>query len=217
MKTKFKSKRSKLLIPLLTVLLLATMLIAGCAGLESELNSIKGSLIGESYTAEFYDNYGAKFLTVSGEKIDIDGNTVKSYGIDSEGNTTVSYDLTSVITITIDGEQMSSCGSTVIFAEEGLQPDVDFSLSDIASESNGSLTDLTSVGKVVNKYKNYFGKPQVVVIQSQLGVPICAYSGEDVYWEIPDDLPKMTKLMIDGKALYIHRANFAIIDRDLIE
>ena len=61
------------------------------------------------------------------------------------------------------------------------------------------------------------GKSQVVVIQSQLGVPICAFSGEKVRWEIPDDLPKMTKLMIDGKALYIHRANFEIIDKALLK
>ena len=59
------------------------------------------------------------------------------------------------------------------------------------------------MARVVNKYKNYFGKSEVVVIQSQLGVPICAYSGEKGYWEIPDDLPKMTKLMIDGK-LFIY-------------
>ena len=65
-------------------------------------------------------------------------------------------------------------------------------------------------------YKNYFGKPQVVVIQSQLGDPICAYSGNDVYWEVCKDLPKTTKLMIDGKALYIHRANFQIIDKELL-
>lgn len=31
------------------------------------------------------------------------------------------------------------------------------------------------------------------------------------------DLPKMTKLMIDGKALYIHRANFQIIDKELLK
>ncbi len=111
---------------------------------------------------------------------------------------------------------MESCGNTIIFSESGLSPDVDFSLSDIDSQSSG-ISDITSISKVVNKYKNYFGKPQVVVIQSQLGVPICAYSGTNVYWDIPDDLPKMTKLMIDGKALYIHRANFEIIDRDLIQ
>ena len=45
---------------------------------------------------------------------------------------------------------------------------------------------------------------------------IAAFSGDNVYWEIPDDLPKMTKLMVDGKALYIHRANYQIIDKDLI-
>ena len=55
------------------------------------------------------------------------------------------------------------------------------------------------------------------MIKSQLGQPIAAYSGDEVYWKIPKDLPKMTKLMIDGKALYIHRANFQIIDKDLLE
>ena len=67
-----------------------------------------------------------------------------------------------------------------------------------------------------NKYKNYFGKGTVVVIQSQLGDPICAFSGDDVYWEVSEDLPKTTKLMVDGKALYIHRANFQIIDKELL-
>lgn len=149
---------------------LAMMLIAslsGCGLLQSKVNSLKGSLIGVSYTAEFYDNYGAKFLNLSGKNIDINGNIVEEVGVDSDGDTTINYSLSSVITITIDGKQMSSCGNTVIFAESGLKPDVEFSLSDIESESNGELTSLTSVSKVVNKYKNYFGKSQVVVIQSQ--------------------------------------------------
>ena len=56
----------------------------------------------------------------------------------------------------------------------------------------------------------------MAVIQSQMGDPLCAYSGKEVYWEVCEDLPKTTKLMIDGKALYIHRANFQLIDRELI-
>ena len=44
-----------------------------------------------------------------------------------------------------------------------------------------------------------------------------AYSGDEVYWKIPEKLPKMTKLMIDGKALYINRANFQIIDTALLD
>ena len=124
--------------------------------------------------------------------------------------------LSSVVTITVDGSQIENCGSTVIFAQDDLEPDADFEgIDSIESESNG-ITDWTMIAGVVNSYKNYFGKPTVVVIQSQLGVPICAYSGKDVYWEVCEDLPKTTKLMIDGKALYIHRANFQIIDRDLL-
>ena len=49
-----------------------------------------------------------------------------------------------------------------------------------------------------------------------MGVPICAYGGNSVYWEIPDDLPKTTKLMIDGKPLYIHRANYVMMDVGLL-
>ena len=94
--------------------------------------------------------------------------------------------------------------------------DVDFTQEDIESNASGKITDNTAIAGVLNKYKNMFGKARVVVIKSQLGQPIVAYSGEDVYWEIPDDLPKFTKLMIDGKALYIHRANFQIIDKSLL-
>ena len=206
-------KKKRVLLGFSVVLVVTMLALSSCSFLESQLNSFKGSLVGVAYTADFYDNYGAKFFTASGNKVDISGNYVTD-GVDSNGDTTSS--LSSVVTITIDGKEVETCGNTVIFAEEGLTPDVEFSLSDVDSESNG-LSGLTSISKVINKYKNYFGKSRVVVIQSQLGVPICAYSGDDVYWEIPDDLPKMTKLMIDGKALYIHRANFEIIDNDLIQ
>ena len=205
--------KKKLSALLSVVAILVVMGLPGCSFLESKFNSFKGSLVGVSYTADFYDNYGAQFFTASGDKIDIDGNYVDD-GYDTEGNITSS--LSSVITITIDGKEIEACGNTLIFEEKRLSPDIQFSLTDVESDSSG-LSGLTSISKVINKFKNYFGKSRVVVIQSQLGVPIRAYSGDDVYWEIPDDLPKMTKLMIDGKALYIHRANFEIIDTELIK
>ena len=104
-----------------------------------------------------------------------------------------------------------------VMTTTGDKINVDFTQEDIESNASGKITDNTAIAGVLNKYKNMFGKARVVVIKSQLGQPIVAYSGEDVYWEIPDDLPKFTKLMIDGKALYIHRANFQIIDKSLLE
>lgn len=207
---------------IISIFLIFAMILSlsGCdiASLNSQVNDIKGRLKGVSFECYFYDNYGELFLTASGKKIGLTGNVVKESVISSsDGTTSKEYSLSSVVTINIDGKQIQSCGDTVIFAEKGLKPDAEFQLSDIDSQPIGALSENTLFSGIVNDYKNFFGKPQVVVIQSQLGVPICAYSGDDVYWEISESLPKTTKLMIDGKALYIHRANFQIIDIELIK
>lgn len=197
------------------VAMISIFVVSGCAKLASAINDIKGSLIGNQYTIYTYDNFGNLVLETSGKKIDIAGNPVKTTSYDENGKAITGYELSSVITITIDGNEIESCGDTCIFVQKGLTPDVDFTTETIKSSSG--IFDITSISAKLNQYKNKFGKARVVVIKSQLGNPIMAFSGDSVYWEIPEDLPKMTKLMIDGKALYIHRANFQIIDKELIE
>lgn len=212
--------KKKMTMILLTLLVVVIAVIAvGCnwAGFGSSLNDLTGTIKGNTYECQFYSNSGQLFMTAEGKNINMTPNIVNEYTYTGDGwNRTET--LSSVITITIDGKQMESCGSTVLFVEKGLKPDVEFDTSDIkiSSDSDG-LGDFTVIAETVNKYKNYFGKGTVVLIQSQLGDPICAYSGEDVYWEVSEKLPKTTKLMIDGKALYIHRANFQIIDKELLE
>lgn len=208
-------KRIKALLVTIICICIITGL-TGCAANDDYMNDVKGNLSGNSYTIYTYDNYGQKVMTTTGDKINIAGNKTKSKGYDSEGNETTSYDVSSVITILIDGKEIESCGDTCIFEQKGLKPEVDFTQEDITSHSTGKISENTYIAGIVNYYKNYFGKSRVVVIKSQLGQPIAAYSGDEVFWKIPDDLPKMTKLMIDGKALYIHRANFQIIDRELL-
>lgn len=165
----------------------------------------------------FYSNEGDKFMEMSGQKIDLTPNIVEEAQYSYNNGWGYVETVSSVMTITIDGKEIESCGSTIIFAEKGLQPEVDFTAPEfINSVTDGSITDNTLIAGIVNRVKNKFGKSRVVVIQSQLGDPICAYSGNEVYWEVCKDLPKTTKLMIDGKALYIHRANFQIIDKSLL-
>lgn len=208
-------KRIKALLATIICICVITGL-TGCAADDDYMNDVKGNLSGNSYTIYTYDNYGQKVMTTTGDKINIAGNKTKSKGYDSEGNETTSYDVSSVITILIDGKEIESCGDTCIFEQKGLKPEVDFTQENIISHSTGKISENTYIAGIVNYYKNYFGKSRVVVIKSQLGQPIAAYSGDEVFWKIPDDLPKMTKLMIDGKALYIHRANFQIIDKELL-
>lgn len=194
-----------------------TLCLSGCSLFGSRIQEIKGNIAGAEYTANFYTNDGENFMAMHGEQISLSANTIKEYDYDSS-----SYyrTMSSVVTITIDGHEVENCGSTVIFAEEGLEPDVEFDQTDITSVdsgSDGSAGNATIVARTVNRVKNAFGKSRVVVIQSQLGDPICAYSGDNVYYEICNDLPKTTKLYIDGKALYIHRANFQILDTELLD
>ena len=208
--------KKKILITVLTMLF-AIISCSGCALWDNEVNELNGSITGNTYNAGFYTNQGENFMNVSGQKIDLQSNVIKEKTYNNENGWGYNQTLSSVVTVIIDGKTIESCGSTMIFAENGLNPEVDFKSPEvIKSTSDGSFGDNVFIASIVNKYKNYFGKSRVVVIQSQLGDPICAYSGNEVYWEVCQDLPKTTKLMIDGKALYIHRANFQIIDKDLL-
>lgn len=192
--------------------------LSGCAEFFSQVNDIKGQLVGNSFTIKTYNNYGQLTMTTTGKKISMESNYVEDNSKKSSSSDDITLVQSSVVTITIDGKEIETCGDTCIFMETGLEPNVDFTNPDmIESDNSGSLLENTSIAYTLNKYKNAFGKPRIVVIKSQMGVPICAFSGKKVYYEVCDDLPKTTKLMIDGKALYIHRANFQIIDSDLLK
>ena len=102
----------------ITGLIACIVLIAcltGCAELGSALNDMQGDLTGNTYTINTYDNYGNKIMTTQGEKINIEGNKVKTTSYDSDGSVITGYELSSVITINIDGKEIQSCGDTCIF------------------------------------------------------------------------------------------------------
>lgn len=189
-------------------------LLTGCAFLSNKVKEWKGELIGNAFTISLYDNFGNNILNIKGDKVQVNGNEVEVSSINSDGSYSTTYELSSVITNTIDGSNMETTGNTVIYAEEGLNQLYDFELDQTIETSGGTIN---IIDRNINEIKNKLGTPKVVIVSSQLGVPIAVYGGNSVYWEIPDDLPKMTKLNIDGKALYIHRANYIILDTDIIE
>ena len=211
---KMRKIKRALTLAIIFVLMTGT---AGCARLQSGVHDLHGSIIGNEYNIDVFDNTGIRTLKSHGKKIDIDNNIVEERTYASatdEWYTTKT--LSSVITITIDGRQLISCGDTCVFYDKRLIPEYEFYLDNIESDSSGIL-DSTLISGRVNSIKNEFGKPMVVIIKSQMGAPIYAFSGDKVFWDIEEDLPRFTKLMIDGKALYIHRANFQIIDKSLLD
>ena len=114
-------------IAVVALLLLLVVGQAGCAMFKSGIHDLHGSIFGNEYNIDIFDNMGIRTLRTHGEKIDIDNNIVEetSYSSDSDGWFTTKT-LSSVITITIDGKQLISCGDTCIFYDTRLQPSMSF-------------------------------------------------------------------------------------------
>ena len=193
---------------------------------ESEVEPVK-----ISYIAEFFDNHGAQWLSVEGTSFNIEPNKVKEYSYDSSGSWISSWTTSSVMSITIDGKHIESCGSTVLFYDTRLEK-LNIQLPEDVTLSEGDSATITAPTDGYNWYEDRWGlywfwqtekqanrtpAARIVVIQSQEGDPICMFAGNEVTWSVSRNLPKTTELMIDGKVVYIHRSNFSIIDTSIFE
>ena len=146
-------KRLKRALTIAMILMMMTG-AAGCAKLQSGIHDLHGSIIGNEYNIDIFDNTGIRTLKSHGKKIDIDNNVVEERTYASatdEWYTTKT--LSSVITITIDGRQLISCGDTCVFYDKRLTPEYEFYLDQIDSESSGIL-DSTLISGRLNSIKN---------------------------------------------------------------
>ena len=178
--------------------------LAGCAAVSSFLNTLKGELFGNGYKISQYDNFGNLVFNVYGDRVTMNCE-LDEYG-----------EVSSYIDITIDGKSWQHVGSTLVFMQEGVDMITDFQVPE-EMEDAGISTGLMAVDRQINEYANYFGKKLVVVVSSQNGTPIGLFQGNSCYTEIPGDLPKTTLINIDGKLVYVHRANVDILPASLFQ
>lgn len=64
---------------LISVLMVLGIVLSfsGCAMFSSKINSLNGSITGNTYECQFYSNDGNKFMTLTGQKIDINSNIIR--------------------------------------------------------------------------------------------------------------------------------------------
>ena len=228
----------KRIIALFCLIVFVSILLMGCSdplgtpsqSTEQPKVNQNGEAYELSFIAEFYDNNGEKWLTTQGSNFNISPNKVKEYSWNSEGSWISKWTMSSIVSIDIDGNKIESCGSTVILYDNYLVKQdcaLPNSQVDSSNKENSSINTPSDI-QVYDKWnlnwwwktkddRNYSIGPKIVMIQSQEGNPICLFSGNKVSWEIPKNLPKTTEITIDGAKLYIHRANFVIIDKTLFD
>lgn len=196
----------------LVIALMFTVLLSttACNVISNITNRIEGALLGDDYKVLSYDDYGNNTLTLQGNRVNI--------GIfENEANSGASGNKSEVLEITIDGKQMLHVGSTAVFAERGVNTVEDFDFEYLKEASSKGLSTVVPLDRSVNHLKNFLGDEKVIIIKSQLGVVVGVYQGKNVTVEIPTDLPKMTRVIIDGKSLYIYRADYEIMDTELLQ
>lgn len=202
------SKKMKLTVAIVTLISVAA-LATGCNVISNITNRIEGALLGDDYKILSYDDYGNNTLTIQGNRVNI--------GIfENEANSGADGNKSEVLEITVDGHQLLHVGSTAVFAERGINTVADFDFDYLKNMSSKGLSTVVPLDRSVNQIKNFLGNDKVIIIKSQLGVVVGVYEGKSVTVEIPTDLPKMTRLIVDGKSLYIYRADYEIMDTALL-
>lgn len=205
-----KSLNRKVFIVMSAIVAVA-ILFSGCEALNSFMNQVKGQLVGQSFKIMSYDDYGNNTMTLTGRKnvnISVEGKSDKD---------DATYQ-SEVLCISISGHQLLHVGSTLVFAENGIDmvKDYDINYMKNAEASGNNSTGFIPFDRTINGISNLIGKKKTVVIRSQMGILIGVYQGDSVNVTIPTDLPKMTLVTIDGKSLYIHRADYDIYDTGLL-
>ena len=121
------------------LLIMCAFMLSGCSLLSSKIKDLKGELIGNRFDISVYDNFGNNILNIDADKVQIDENVVKIKVVNKDGTYSESYEMSSVLSHTIDGDNMEQVGNSVIYAEEGLKQLVDFTLPTNVTTNGGTI------------------------------------------------------------------------------
>lgn len=195
---------------LIFTIILSVTVLAGCQFIDGWWLDTKEVFTGLEGTVQTYDENSNIIDQVNGKSIAFSANSefVKT---DSDGNTSGG----SVLDITVGGKQIIHVGSTLLFYENGLENIFEQYAQTVNIENFDRSVPF--VNKMVNDMKSTFvGHNQVILIRSQSGIPLATFAGNAVSVHATDT-EKMTKITIDGKRMYIYRADYTIYDLDLLK
>lgn len=201
----------KLRSALIGVVISATLVVlTACSGMNAFGESLNRALEGVPATMTTYTQSGEEIDEVKGVSFQVSRDS-KFDTVNSEGG---SNQDSSVLLISLGDSHISHVGSTLILAQDGM---VD------VTEALGTAVAFENVESGVpwlNNLREYNqnlwqGKAKTLLIRSQDGTPIAVYAGDEV--EIfGTDVPKSTTFRVDGKYLFVYRADYSVYDNDLL-
>lgn len=195
-------------ISLVAVLVLT---LAGCNWFEKKIGDLKEALVGREMIIQSYDENSQLIDRVQGKSVSIKADDEFEL-TDVDGNV---VEKSSVLNITVGGNEIIHVGSSLISHELGLE-----NIFDVYAKSvdlDNFDRSVPFVNRMVNELKNYTtGKDKIILIRSQSGQPLATFAGDDVSY-YSTDIENSTALLIDGEFLFIYRCDYTIYDTELLQ
>ena len=187
------------------------MTLAGCNWFEKKLGDLKEALVGREMIIQSYDENSQLIDRVQGKSVSIKADDEFEL-TDVDGNV---VEKSSVLNITVGGNEIIHVGSSLISHELGLE-----NIFDVYAKSvdlDNFDRSVPFVNRMVNELKNYTtGKDKIILIRSQSGQPLATFAGDDVSY-YATDIENSTALLIDGEFLFIYRCDYTIYDTELLQ
>lgn len=197
-----------LAISLVAVLVLT---LVGCNWFEKKLGDLKEALVGREMIIQTYDENSQLIDRVQGKSVSIKADDEFEL-TDVDGNV---VEKSSVLNITVGGNEIIHVGSSLISHELGLE-----NIFDVYAKSvdlDNFDRSVPFVNRMVNELKNYTtGKDKIILIRSQSGQPLATFAGDDVSY-YATDIENSTAMLIDGEFLFIYRCDYTIYDTELLQ
>ncbi len=190
---------------------LATILLSGCAAFNMGVDNLASLMEGRSATITTYNVYAQQLDRIHGTSVNIQRDTT----FDTTNSDGTSNQDSSVLAISVGGHNMTHVGSTLLMVQDGivditgqLPPTVDL---------NNNQRGVPLLNYLRQGWSNLWqGTSRTILVRSQNGSPIAIFGGNEVEY-YATDIPKSTLLRIDGKYVLIYRSDYTIYDNALLQ
>lgn len=175
--------------------------LSSCSNIANWELSMRSKIGALPLTVSTYDSNGQKIDQIKAKSVNIHTDKKMSQK-DDKGN-----EGSSVIDVDYGHNRMIHVGSTLI-AYEGLKNYQDvFSKHTNINDQNHAVPILNTM---YQNFKNdWSGDSKVVMIRSQLGMPVAVFAGKNVSIH-KSDMKKSTQFVIDGHRLFVYRADYTV-------
>ena len=205
--------RARIRFGLVAVAAVMAMTLSGCVAGAMTFEDFNRSWNGISAEITTYDQSGELIDKVHGTSLQVSlDDRFTETSLNSDG--TILSSPGDVLLISIGESHISHVGSTMLWIEDGIEPIAGADTTvDITNKEQGTpwLNDLYEYND--NLWK---GKAKTILIRSQDGDPIAVFSADEVE-VVGTAVPKSTMFRLDGKRLFVYRADYTTYDTVLLQ